>query len=155
MKDKILVINPPSSFFPLGMAYVLACLENHGIDFDFTDAKFGDEYKKLLKKNDYYAVASGGLMCHYRFFDEVFRYARGINSDMPAVLGGNITKDMQSRFLFDKLHMTYGIVGEAETSLPLLIDAIVQKKTGLDAVPGLVYKDSQTGETAPRQRGTR
>jgi anaerobic magnesium-protoporphyrin IX monomethyl ester cyclase len=146
MKEKILVINPPGDFFPLGMAYVLACLESHGIDFDFADAKFGNEYKKLLKKNDYYAVATGGLMFHYRFYDEVFRSVREMRPDIPVILGGNITKDMQSEFLFDKLHITYGIVGEAETSLPFLIDAIAQKKSELDAIPGLLYKDIRTGE---------
>jgi anaerobic magnesium-protoporphyrin IX monomethyl ester cyclase len=146
MKEKILVINPPSSFFPLGMAYVLACLENHGIDFDFTDAKFGNEYKNLLEKNDYYAVASGGLMFQYRFYDEVIRSAREINPTIPVILGGNITKDMQAGFLFEKLHITYGIIGEAETSFPFLIDALMNKKTGFEAIPGLLYKDPQTGE---------
>jgi anaerobic magnesium-protoporphyrin IX monomethyl ester cyclase len=146
MKEKILVVGPPSRFLPLGMAYVLASLESHGIDFDFTDANFGNTYKKLLKKNDYYAVATGGLMFQYRFYDEVFQSAREINPDIPVILGGNITKDMPSRFLFDKLHITYGIVGEAETSFPFLIRAILQKKTELEAVPGLLYKDHQSGE---------
>jgi anaerobic magnesium-protoporphyrin IX monomethyl ester cyclase len=146
MKEKILVVNPPSGFFPLGMAYVLACLENNGIDFDFTDAKFGNDYKKLLKKNDYYAVASGGLIFQYRFYDDVIRSAREVNPDIPVILGGNITKDMHAKFLFDKLRITYGIIGEAETSLPFLIEAILQKKAGLDTVPGLLYKDPQTGE---------
>ena len=71
MQKKILVINPPSNFFPLGMAYVCTCLETHGIEFDFTDAQFGNEYKKLLKKKDYYAVATGGLICQHKFFNEV------------------------------------------------------------------------------------
>ena len=146
MKEKILVVSPPSKFFPLGMAYVLASLENHNIDFDFTDAQFGNEYEKLLKKNDYYAVATGGLMFHYKFYNEVFRSAREINPDIPVILGGNITKDMQTRFLFDKLHITYGIIGEAETSFPFLLDAILRKGTELDEIPGLLYKDSQTGE---------
>ncbi len=132
--------------FPLGMAYVLACLENHGIDFDFTDANFGDDYKKLIKKNDYGAVATGGLISQYRFFNEVSRSVREISRDIPFILGGGITKDMPAVFLFDKLHITYGIVGEAETSFPFLIDALMQNKTGFDAIPGLLYKDLQTGE---------
>ena len=146
MKEKILVINPPHRMFPLGMAYVLACLENHGIDFDFTDAQFGNEYKKLLKKNDYYAVATGGLISQYKFFNEVSRSVREISPDTPVILGGGIVKDLPSAFLFDKLHITYGIIGEAETSFPFLVDALLHKKSGFDAIPGLVYKDFQTGE---------
>jgi anaerobic magnesium-protoporphyrin IX monomethyl ester cyclase len=146
MKEKILVINPPSRFFPLGMAYVLSCLEKHGIDFDFYDAQFGNGYKKLLGKNEYYAVATGGLMFHYRFYGELFRYVREISPDIPLILGGNITKDMQSKFLFEKLGMTYGIIGEAETSFPFLLDALLTKKTEIAAIPGLLYKDPRTGE---------
>jgi anaerobic magnesium-protoporphyrin IX monomethyl ester cyclase len=146
MKEKMLVINPPHRMFPLGMAYVLACLEDHGIDFDFTDAQFGNEYKKLIKKNDYFAVATGGLISHYRFFNEVSLSVRKISPDIPVILGGGITKDMPSAFIFDKLHFTYGVIGEAETSLPFLADALVHKKTGFDSIPGLLYKDPQTGE---------
>jgi anaerobic magnesium-protoporphyrin IX monomethyl ester cyclase len=146
VKEKILVINPPHRMFPLGMAYVLACLENHGIDFDFTDAQFGNEYKKLLKKNDYFAVATGGLISQHKFFNEVSRSVREISPDIPVILGGGVTKDMPSAFLFDKLCISYGIIGEAETSFPYLIDALLNKKTGFDAIPGLVYKDPRTGE---------
>jgi radical SAM superfamily enzyme YgiQ (UPF0313 family) len=146
MNEKILVVSPPSRFFPMGMAYVLACLERHGIDFDFTDAQLGNDYKKLLKKNNYAAVATGGLTFHYKFFRDVFESARRRNSEIPVILGGNITKDMQTKFLFDKLHTTFGIVGEAETSLPFLLDAILHKKTDLASVPGLIYKSSPAGE---------
>jgi anaerobic magnesium-protoporphyrin IX monomethyl ester cyclase len=111
VKEKILVIKPPHRMFPLGMAYVLACLENHGIEFDFIDANFGNDYKKLIKKNDYYAVATGGLISQYKFFNDVSRSVHEISPDIPVILGGGVTKDMPSAFLFDKLRITYGIIG--------------------------------------------
>jgi anaerobic magnesium-protoporphyrin IX monomethyl ester cyclase len=145
MKEKILVINPPRRMFPLGMAYVLSCLESHGIDFDFIDANFGNDYRKLIKKNDYYAIATGGLVSEYNFFNEVSRTVREKSPDIPLILGGGITKDLRHEFLFDKLHYTYGIIGEAETSFPFLLHALQHKKTGLEAVPGLLFKDPKTG----------
>jgi anaerobic magnesium-protoporphyrin IX monomethyl ester cyclase len=148
MKEKILVIKPPHphQMFPLGMAYVLSSLESHGIDFDFFDAQFGGDYKKFLKKNDYYAVATGGLIAQYKFFIEVARSVREIGLDIPLILGGGITSDLRPEFLFDKLHYTYGIIGEAETSFPFLVDALMRKKTGFETIPGLLYKDPHTGE---------
>jgi radical SAM superfamily enzyme YgiQ (UPF0313 family) len=146
MKNKILVIKPPHRMFPLGMAYVLASLENHGIDFDFTDAEFGDEYKKLIKKNDYCAVATGGLISHFRFFLDVSRFVREVRPGTPIILGGGITKDLPSAFLFDKLHVTYGIVGEAETSFPFLVDALLRNKNEFETIPGLLHKDLKSGE---------
>ena len=76
MKNKILVIKPPYSTFPIGFAYVLACLEYHKIPFDFSDAEFGPKYKSLLEKNNYFAVATGGLIGHFNFFQEVSRDVR-------------------------------------------------------------------------------
>jgi anaerobic magnesium-protoporphyrin IX monomethyl ester cyclase len=148
MKEKILVIKPPHphQMFPLGMAYVLSSLETHGIDFDFYDAQFGSDYKKLLKKNDYYALATGGLIAQYRFFIDVSRSVRETGLAIPLILGGGITSDLQPELLFDKLHFTYGIIGEAETSFPFLVDALRHKKTGFEAIPGLLYKDPRTGE---------
>jgi anaerobic magnesium-protoporphyrin IX monomethyl ester cyclase len=146
MNKKILVIKPPYRMFPLGMAYVLSSLEKHGIDFDFTDANFGNDYKKLLKKNDYDAVATGGLISSFAFFNEVSRFARHIGLQVPLILGGGVTKDMRPEFLFDKLHFTYGIIGEAETSFPFLIEALWHEKGELETVPGLLYKDPRSGE---------
>jgi anaerobic magnesium-protoporphyrin IX monomethyl ester cyclase len=143
---KILVIKPPYRMFPLGMAYVLSSLEKHSIDFDFIDANFGGDYKKLLKKNDYYALATGGLISSYKFFIEVSRSVREICPDIPVILGGGVTKDMRPDFLFDKLQFTYGIIGEAETSFPFLVDALRHEKTGFEAIPGLLYKDPHTNE---------
>jgi anaerobic magnesium-protoporphyrin IX monomethyl ester cyclase len=147
MNKKVLIINPPSPYriFPVGIAYVLACLENSGIQFDFVDMQLGKGYKALLRKNDYCAVATGGLISQYKFYNEVSRFVREIRPDIPVILGGNVTKDMNADFLFDKLHMTYGVVGEAETSLPYLIEAILGNESRLDAIPGLLYKDRQTG----------
>ncbi len=146
MKNKILIVNPPGTFFPLGMAYVLSCLERHHIDFDFADSNFGYGYKKLLKKNDYFAVASGGLISQYRFFMELFDTSRKLKPGIFIILGGNITKDMKTEFLFEKLHIDYGIVGEGETSLPFLIDSVLNNNIPLSEVPGLIYKDSITGK---------
>ncbi len=148
MNKKVLIINPPYPYqvFPVGMAYVLACLENSKIPFDFVDMQIGKEYKTLLRKKDYCAVATGGMISQYGFYGEVSRLVREIRPDIPVILGGNVTKDMKSGFLFDKLHITYGVVGEAETSLPHLIEAILGNENRLDSIPGLLYKDPQTGE---------
>jgi anaerobic magnesium-protoporphyrin IX monomethyl ester cyclase len=156
MKEKILVIKPPHphQMFPLGMSYVLSCLEKHGIDFDFYDAQFGGDYTKLIKKNEYYAIATGGLIAQYKFFIDVARYVRETSPGIPLILGGGITSDLRPDFLFDKLNFTYGIIGEAETSFPFLVDALLHKKTGFEAIPGLLYKDPATGEIKknPMQR---
>lgn len=146
MKNKILVIKPPYTSFPIGFAYVLSCLENHNIPFDFIDTEFGHSYKKLLKKNDYFMVATGGLIGHFDFFREVGHHVRKTNPALPFIIGGNITRDIRPDFLLDKIGADFGIIGEAETSFPYLIDALAKKSENYKEVPGLIYKDPITGE---------
>ena len=154
MENKVLIIKPPYDTFPVGFAYVLSCLENHGIPFDFIDTEFGHSYKKLLRKNNYFAVASGGLIGHFNFFREIAYRVSKINPKLPVIIGGNITKDIRPDFLLDKIGADFGIVGEAETSLPYLISTLVKKSDNFNAVPGLIFKDPTTGEIKrnPEQR---
>jgi len=145
MNNKILVIKPPFDAFPIGFAYVLSCLVAHKVPFDFIDTEFGHNYRKLLKKNDYFAVATGGLIGQFNFFREVACAVRKINPELPIIIGGNITKDIRPDFLIDKIGATFGIVGEAETSLPYLIDALIKRNDNFDDLPGLIFKDQITG----------
>lgn len=155
MDKKLLIIKPPYRTFPVGFAYVLSCLESNNIPFDFIDTAIEyPNYERILKKNDYFAVASGGLIGHFDFFCEIVRNVRKIRPDLPIILGNNITKDINPDFLFDKMGIDYGIIGEAETSLPYLIDIIVKGSNDLGTIPGLLFKDKFSGKViknAPRR----
>ena len=146
MGNKLLLIKPPYSTFPVGFAYVLSCLELHKVAFDFIDTEFGYNYKRQLKRNDYFAVATGGLIGQFNFFREITYQAHKINPELAVIIGGNITKDIRPDFLLDKIGADFGIVGEAETSLPYLIDVLVKKSGDFNDVPGLIFRDSITGE---------
>lgn len=146
MENKILVIKPPYDTFPVGFAYVLSCLENHKIPFDFIDTEFGHSYKKLLRKNNYFAVATGGLIGHFNFFREIIHQIRKIHPELPIIIGGNITKDIRPDFLLNKIGADFGIVGEAETSLPYLIDTLLKKSGEFNDLPGLIFRDPIIGE---------
>lgn len=147
MDKKLLVIKPPYRTFPMGFAYVLACLESNGIPFDFIDtAVQSPDYRSILRKNDYLAVTTGGLIGHFDFFQKIVHQVRINRPNLPIILGGNITKDINSDFLFDKLGIDYGIVGEAETSLPFLIDTLKKESNDLINISGLIYKDDLSGK---------
>ena len=147
MDKKLLIIKPPYRTFPVGFAYVLSCLDSNNIPFDFIDTAIKyPNYERILKKNDYFAVASGGLIGHFDFFCEIVRNVRNIRPDLPIILGNNITKDINPDFLFDKMGIDYGIIGEAETSLPYLIDTIVKGSNDLGTIPGLLFKDKFSGK---------
>jgi radical SAM superfamily enzyme YgiQ (UPF0313 family) len=143
---KVLVIKPQFDAFPIGFAYVLSCLERNGIPFDFVDTTLQPDYKKYLTTNKYFAVTTGGIMLFHEFFHEVCQTVHNLQPNIPVILGGNITKDLRDDFLFDKIGMDFGIVGEAETSLPHILNSIYYKSENFDDIPGLIYKDSNTGQ---------
>jgi len=147
--DKLLVIKPYFVAWPLGFAYVLACLEANNIPFDFIDANRSKncikELELMLNNNHYLAVATGGLTGFYRFFRQVADMVRRYHSDVPFILGGNITKDSGESFLFDSIGINFGVIGEAETSLPELINAIKNGDDDFSKIPGIIYK-SATGD---------
>ena len=149
MDKKLLIIKPPYWHIPLGIAYVLSCLERNDMPFDFIDASFKDpDYDTILRKNDYLAVGIGGLIANFKFILETVRKIRSVKPDLPIILGGNITKDLNSQFLFDKEKMgiDFGIIGEAETSLPHLINKLSIGSDDFREVPGLLYKDKSSGK---------
>jgi radical SAM superfamily enzyme YgiQ (UPF0313 family) len=142
---KLLVIKPQYSAWPVGFAYVLSCLERHNISFDFIDITRSQNWIKdvriLLENNDYFAVASGGLIPFYRFFQQVKDFINKYHPNVPLILGGNITKDASDHLLFDRIGINFGIVGEAETSLPRLISKIIDRDDNIGDIPGVVYKN--------------
>ncbi|MBM3251502.1 MAG: radical SAM protein [Candidatus Omnitrophica bacterium] len=154
MEKKILVIKPPYDTFPIGFAYVLSCLENHKIPFDFIDTEFGYSYKNNLKKKKYFAVASGGLIGQFNFFREIAQQLKKVRPKLPFIIGGNITKDIRPDFLLDRIGADFGIVGEAETSLPYLLSCLIKKTENFSSVPGLIFKDPIDGKIKrnPEQR---
>lgn len=93
----------------------------------------------MLKRNNYFAVASGGLIGFYRFFQQLVNIVRKYDSNLPFILGGNITKDADDDFLFNKIGIDFGVLGEAETAFPGLINAILGNDN-FSKLPGIIYK---------------
>lgn len=143
---KLLVIKPLFSAWPPGFAYVLACLEANNIPFDFIDASSSQNWKKdmkiMLNNNNYFALATGGLIGFFRFFQEVSYIKHKCCPDVPLILGGNITKDAGNSLLFERIGMNFGILGEAETSLPGLINKILNGNDEIGNLPGIIYKNN-------------
>lgn len=148
-RRKILLVKPPYRHLPLGLAYVLACLEQNDIPFDFIDTCVTKpNYRKLFRNNNYLAFAIGGLISNREAISETIRTVRTLAPDLPIIMGGNITRDVSPDILFDRelMGMDFGIIGEAETSLPFLIEALRNGSKDFRKVPGLLYKDKESGE---------
>ena len=147
MKERVLVIILDYSSWPewpVGMAYVLACLDNYNIPFDFIDCTTTKNYnrvlQKKLQKEDYFAVASGGLIGCYRFFEYLRNMVTVHSPEIPFVLGGQIIKDGNNKLLFETIGIDYGIVGEAETSFGDFLYALAKGEKKFNGYTGVFCK---------------
>lgn len=130
--------------WPVGMAYVVACLERHGVPLDFIDVSITPAWERQvsrrLAETQYLAVASGGLISFHRFFRSLAGLVREKALGTPFVLGGNIIKDANDELLFGTIGMDYGILGEAETSLPAFLDGLRRGLTDFAGMDGVVFR---------------
>ena len=144
--DRILIIKPLYDAWPVGYAYVLACFEANGIPFDFIDSSRSKNWVQevviKLKHNDYLAVAMGGLIGFHETFKTAVNLVRKYSPGTPFILGGNIIKDASDRLLFEIIGIDFGIIGEAETSIPQFMHTLKSSYPDFSEVPGLVYRNT-------------
>lgn len=132
--------------WPVGMAYVLASLDRHGIPFEFLDLTSTREWEAVVRRRldsqEYLAVATGGIIGFHRFFQRLAQLVRQASPHTPLILGGNITKDADDQLLFETIGATFGILGEAETSFPQFLRLLDAGETAFEGVPGVIFHDS-------------
>jgi len=153
---KVLLIKPPFKFIPIGMGYVLSSIKRAGIPFDFLDmsrpAMPVDYYMNQVSAGEYLAVGTGGFVYGINWFREILAQLRSLSASTPLILGGNITKNARLDILLNKLPLDFAIVGEAEPSFPLLLQAL-HEGTGYESIPGVAFKgpDGEVVKTPPRR----
>lgn len=152
---KLLLIKPPYNFFPMGLAYVMATLRHHQIPYDFVDLLFPThDWQQRLAQDDYFAVASGGLIGDRHDIIKIIKEVRAIAPAIPFIIGGNITFDLPRHLLFKLLPADYAVIGEAEETFPELLAHIQEPLTDITTIPGLAFPDHKrnTISTPPRRR---
>lgn len=141
---KVLVIKPEFRFFPMGYAYVLACLEEAGIPFDFVDTHLqGHCYEEMLAKNDYIAVATGGLIADIKSYLRVVETTRRVSPGTPVIVGGNVVNSLEYETMLDGIGCDFLVLGEAETALPALLENLARPQIDFAKLPGLVFRNAE------------
>jgi len=157
MAVRILIIseNPcttPYPVFPLGAAYIVAALNNAGHEARLVDcampamdlareiSAFGPRYIGLSIRN-----IDDCQMVNTRFFAPEISATVGrirAATSAPLILGGG-GFSLFPRQLLELTGAKCGIVGEGESAIVKLIDALDSRKS-CATIPGLVYRD-ETG----------
>ncbi len=144
---RVLVIKPPYQYIPIGIAYVLSCLKQADIHFDFFDLHRipNIDWHSMFTQAEYLAVTTGGLVGDFKDIQTICSHSKTYLPETPLILGGGITHDLSDDLLFKHLGIDFLIRGEAETSLPELLKAIIRGSTDFRNCRGLIYKDKADG----------
>ena len=140
---RLLLIKPPYRYYPMGLAYVASTLERAGVAYDYVDTSLQPlNLKQRLEEVSYFAVASGGLVADYFFFETLFQQVKRLAPDMPTLMGGHIVRDISPRVLFAHVPVDYAVHGEAEITLPLFLDRLLGGDKEFPDLRGMIYRNA-------------
>lgn len=150
---RVLLIKPSSSaidfglapFFqtePLGVEYVAAALARQGHAVSVADLRFDRRSVPRLIKD--HAPDVVGLSCvHVLEADATVKFAAGIKAVKPGitVIVGGHAASTYPHALVGSTGVDAIVVGEGETTMPAVCDAI-ERGQGVESVPGLLLPDA-------------
>jgi len=140
-RGKFLLVKPPHEYFPIGLSYVAYTLEEAGFAYDYIEWNETQDLE-FLKKGEYYGVGTGGLVADYFFIEKLFKIIKQINPNICTVLGGHVARDVSAETLFNNSLVDVIVIGEAEITLPELLNALLSKDSDLSKIKGIAYRIS-------------
>jgi radical SAM superfamily enzyme YgiQ (UPF0313 family) len=147
---KIVLINPrlrewsPNICAPLGLAYIAAFLEKerHTVEIiDMNEKKINDDYLRANLKEDVDVVGINGMLMEYQKILKIIDIAKEELPDRKVILGGPLATALPQQLL-DQSKADFIVIGEGETTTPILIQAIEQG-SDLAEIRGIAYKKEE------------
>ncbi len=132
--------------FPLGLAYVSACLKQAGyivdvLNLNHYDGNQFDLIKEKMVENSYGYVLTGGLSAHFQQIKAIIDDVRNSGSTAKIIIGGGIVT-ANPKLMYDFLGPDYAVLGEGEITAVELIKEINNDGKNLKHVKGIGYSNS-------------
>lgn len=148
---KIYGYEPPGSFSlfaydlnRLGLTILGTILSQKGYEVKLYCQRLNKKTKREFLDADYvlFSLITCTANLGYQFADEIKYLSKKLNIKTPVLIAGGIDPTFRPEEALE--HFDYVLRGEAEESLPRLIQTL-QKNESIDNIPGLSYlKDGQT-----------
>jgi anaerobic magnesium-protoporphyrin IX monomethyl ester cyclase len=129
--------------FPLGIAYVSACLKQAGfklntLNLNQIEGRVDEIIKDKIRQDRIDVVLTGGLSAEYCMIRTIIDAAKSVDTRIITVVGGGIIS-ADPEIAMDALeHVDYGVIGEGEITAIELCDAI-ETSGDFSQVNGLIY----------------
>jgi anaerobic magnesium-protoporphyrin IX monomethyl ester cyclase len=175
---KVLLINPPQTFFPgsdapagnlpLGLLYIAAVLQRDGVEVAVLDAfmadvpvrrigdtaEIGMPYERIAeeirrRKPDIVGI-SNPFTCQTQHASKVADIVKEIDRDVPTVVGGPHVSAVPEEFMTESKNVDFAVRGEGEYTM-LDFVKLTEGKMKAEEIPGIAYrKDGKIFQTPPR-----
>ncbi len=128
--------------FPsLSLLYVAGCLEQHGVQVQFIDVNAENlTFEETVARLQAFGPDYVGYTITTYLFYQTLSWVKAIREvvDVPTIVGG-VHMGMYPVESMSHTCLDYGVTGEAEATLPHLLNALT-KKQDLDGLKGLVWR---------------
>lgn len=137
-------ITRPPEFFPYGLGILASVIKKQGYFVKLYDCNLHrntEELRDFLDKNNNWdIVAFSGLITTYTFQMELAALVRNKISDCIIISGGGLATAVP-RLIVTKTEIDIACVGEGESIIPKLFNALNSTTPDLSKIPGIVWKE--------------
>ncbi len=160
---KILFINPAvrsdslHRFMPVGLGYVVTCMEEAGYNFDILDidiTRISDQQLvKYLSRNKYDMIAFGAIVTHYHWIKWLVQTVKELQPHCTVVVGNSVAESAPE-VLFANSPVDIIVQAEGEITMVELVDALVEGRVLGEVTEPVTPTPHFNGDYPPRYRGT-
>ncbi|MBA7612772.1 2-hydroxyethylphosphonate methyltransferase [subsurface metagenome] len=179
---KILLINPPQTFFPgsqsvvaglpLGIMYIAATLENNEYEVEILDTlsadfkprregdakQYGMPWEKIKEEIGQRKPDIVGITCPFTAQVDnaikVSEIVKDIDTEIPTIVGGPHVSVRAIEFLNEAQHIGIAVIGEGEYTM-LDIMKYYEGKKNISEIPGIAYRKGDDIILNPRRPFTK
>jgi len=163
-KNNVLIVVPryvryqPKAYyeFPLGLAYISACVKREGYSVDVLNLNNYQEssleliQQRFAQKN-YSYVLSGGLSAHYKQLQQIVKDVRSVSQTAAIIIGGGVASSTPE-LMCHTLNSDYLVIGEGEITIVDLLNTLSTSQD-VSTVHGIAYLENGLFiKTPPRER---
>lgn len=133
--------------FPLGIAYISACMKKAGFNLSTLNLnQIEGRVEKIItdrvKKEQIDVVLTGGLSAEYCMIRTIIDAAKSSDKNIITVVGGGIISSDPETAMEALESVDYGVIGEGEVTSVELCNAI-ETNGDFSQVDGLIYKPNK------------
>ncbi|MFC2035014.1 B12-binding domain-containing radical SAM protein [Chloroflexota bacterium] len=135
-------------YFPLNIAYLIPALKQRGYDqitiYNQDVYHYQEEHLVDYLKSNHFDVVGIGIVAGYYPYQKLLKISKAINSlpNRPFYIIGGHGPSPEPEYFLRKTQADAVAIGEAELSLPNLLDALSTKRN-LSEVRGIAYRDGE------------